>query len=443
MTGGTVKALLLLCTLVFSLALAERAFAADPPQVKIGGEVRMRGYYLNNFLDFADSNNADEWSLFRVRTRVFVSAVLDNGVSAYVRIANQNYGEGVTALPSDGDKWEEENKSNKFFVDAAYIDVKDLFGLPLDVQFGRQNLMYGSGWVILDGQSQYGSTSTYLDGVRFVWKVRSDVALDALYFKDEERKRDNTTPDDITLLGFYLTSKYPLPTGQQELYVLNRRDELIGKEIYMAGARLSNTYESGLDYSAEGAWQTGKLKRKIDQNAYGLKLDLGFRFKEVPSSPRVYGEFVRLTGDDYGSSDTNEAWDVFYGGWPQYGDLLVWKYVNVGAGNAIAIYDPHYNAGSTVGAEAVYSNFDLFTAGIDITPLEALKAGFSYSKLIADETITGADDDIGDYYQLTAEYRYSKHLVFGMYAAIIDPGAAFAGRSDRASEAFWDVTLGF
>ena len=168
------------------------------------------------------------------------------------------------------------------------------------------------------------------------------------------------------------------------------------------------------------------------------------RAAQVLGHVRRFSEaFVRLTGDDYGSSDTNEAWDVFYGGWPQYGDLLVWKYINVGPGNAIAMYDPHYNAGSTVGAEAVYSNFNLITAGIDIKLLEALKAAFSYSKLIADETIAGADDDIGDYYQLTAEYRYSKHLVFGMYAATIDPGAAFAGRSDRASEAFWDVTLSF
>ncbi len=433
----------LLCTLAIVLALRGAALAADAPEIKVGGEVRMRGYYLNNFLDFADSNNADEWSIFRIRTRVFVSASLDNGVSAYVRLGNQNYGEGVAGLPSDGDKWEEENKSNKFFVDAAYIDVKGLFGLPLDVQFGRQNLMYGSGWVILDGQSQYGSTSAYLDGVKLVWRLRSDVALDALYFKDEEKKRDDTTPDDITLLGFYLTSKYPLPTGQQEFYFLNRRDDLIGKEIYMAGARLSNAYAFGLDYSAEAAWQTGKFKHKIDQSAYGMKLDMGYRFNAAPASPRLYGEFVRLTGDDYGSTDTNESWDVFYGGWPQYGDLLVWKYINVGSGNSISIYDPNYNAGSTVGAEAVYSNFDLFTAGIEIKPLELLKAGFSYSRLIADETTPGADDDIGDYYQLTAEYRYSTHLTFGMYAAIIDPGNAFGGLSDPASEAFWDVTLNF
>ena len=419
------------------------AYAVDPPQLKIGGEVRMRGYYLNNFSDFDDSIRRDEWSVFRLRTRVFVSAAMDNGVSAYVRIANQHYSEGVTAQPSDGDKWEEENKSNKLFVDAAYIDVKGLFGLPLDLQAGRQNLMYGSGWVIADGQSQYGSTSTYIDGIRFIWRMGTNVSLDALYFKDEEKKRDATTPDDITFAGLYLTSKAPLPIGQQEVYVLGRFDQLIRKEIYMAGGRLSNRYESGVDYSAEGAWQTGKARPKVDHNAYGLKIDLGFTFKNAAATPRVYGGFVRLTGDDYGTADENEAWDVFYGGWPQYGDLLAWKYVNAGPDNAISIYDPNYNQLSTVAAEAVYSNFNLYTAGLEARPIEALKTGFSYTKMIADETIDEIDHDLGDYYQLVAEYRYSQHLTFGLYAALIDPGDAFVGRSDPASEAFWDFTLSF
>jgi hypothetical protein len=419
------------------------AHAVDPPQVKVGAEVRLRGYYLDNFLDFDDAGSRDEWSVFRLRTRVYVSAAMENGVSAYVRIGNQNFSEGVTAVPSaDGDRWEEENKSNKFFVDAAYIDVKDMFGLPLELLAGRQNLMYGSGWIIADGQSQYGSTSTYIDGIKLVWRMGTNVALDALYFKDEEKKRDETTPDDITLAGFYLTSRAPLPIGQQEVYFLGRFDQTIRKEVYMAGARLSNRFESGIDYSAEGAWQTGKARPNVDQNAYGLKIDLGYTI-ETAATPRLYGGFVRLTGDDSSTEDEFEGWDVFYGGWPQFGDLLAWRYVNAGADNAISIYDPGYNALSTVPGEAVYSNFDMYTAGIEIRPVAALKAGFSYSKMIAGRTIDGIDTGLGDYYQLTADYRYSPHLTFALYTALIDPGEAFVGRHDPAGEAFWEVNLSF
>jgi hypothetical protein len=282
-----------------------------------------------------------------------------------------------------------------------------------------------------------------MDGVRTVWRLREDTAIDALYFKDEEKRRDNAVPDDITLTGLYLTSTATLPAGKQELYALGRVDEFIGKEIYMFGARLSNAYDLGIDYSAEGAWQTGNFSVGIDQSAWGLKLDLGFKLKDVAASPRLSGGFVRLTGNDYETPGKNEAWDVFYGGWPQYGDLLAWKYINVGADNAIAIYDPGYALGSTVGAEAVYSNFNMLTGSIDVWPLSGLKAGVSYSKLVADHTAGGADTEIGDYYQLTAEYRYSKHLTFGLYAALIDPGAAFGGRNDPAAEAFWDITLSF
>jgi hypothetical protein len=418
--------------------------AVDPPEVKVGGEVRMRGYYLNNFRDFDDSNKRDEWNVLRLRTRVFVSAAMDRGVSVYIRIGSQHYSEGVTAaVPADGDRWEEENKSNKFFVDAAYVDAAGLFGLPLDLRAGRQNLVYGSGWVIFDGQSQYGSTSTYLDGVKLAWRIRRDVALDALYFKDEERSRDNAAPDDITLTGMYLTSSLELPVGNQEFYALGRQDESIGKEIYMFGARFSNAYEPGFDYSAEGAAQTGKFKQGIDQSAYGAKIDVGFKFKDVAAAPRLFAAIVRLTGDDEGTPGTNEAWDVFYGGWPQYGDLLAWKYINAGPDNSIAIYDPGYNAGSTVGGEALYSNFDMVTAGVNVWPAEGLKTSASYSRISANRTFGGADKDIGDYYQVTAEYRYTDHLKFGMYAARIDPGAAFGALNDPASEAFWEIMLNF
>ena len=436
-------AILAALEIAFQAALHAPAFAADPPQLKIGADVRLRGYYLDNFLDFDDAQRSDEWSVFRLRTRVYVSAAMENGVSAYVRIGNQHFSEGVTAVPSaEGDRWEEENKSNKFFVDAAYIDVKDLFGLPLELVAGRQNLMYGSGWVIADGQSQYGSTSTYIDGLKLVWKMGANVALDALYFKDEEKKRDSVAPDDITFGGFYLTSKAPLPMGQQEVYLLGRFDQTIRKEIYMAGARLSNRYESGIDYSAEGAWQTGKARAKVEENAYGLKIDLGYTFKTA-GSPRLYGGFVRLTGDDYGTTDEFEGWDVFYGGWPQYGDLLAWRYINLGAGNSISIYDPNYNALSTVAGEAVYSNFNMYTAGLELRSAGGFKTGFSYSRMIADETTDGIGTGLGDYYQLTAEYRYTQHLTFGLYAALIDPGDAFVGRSDPASEAFWEINVSF
>lgn len=426
------------------LAFAGAASAMDAPEVKIGGEVRMRGYYLDNFLDFDGANKRDEWNVLRIRTRVFVRASLEKSVTAYIRIANQHFSEGVTAaVPSDGDKWEEENKSNKFFVDAAYVDVRDLFGLPVDFQAGRQNLMYGSGWVIFDGQSQFGSTSAYMDGVRTVWRPRDDIAFDGLYFKDEEKRRDNTAPDDITLTGLYFTSTVRLPVGKQEIYALGRKDELIGKEIFMFGARFSREYELGIDYSAEGAWQTGKFTQGVDQAAWGLKIDAGFKWKDAAATPRLFGGFVLLTGNDYDTPSKNEAWDVYYGGWPQYGDLLAWKYINVGADNAIAIYDPGYAAGSTVGGEAVYSNFNMLTGGLDLWPLSGLKTSVSYSRVTADQTFGGADREIGDYYQATAEYRYSKHLTFGIYAALIDPGAAFGGKSDEASEAFWDITLNF
>jgi hypothetical protein len=399
----------------------------------------MRGYYLNNMWDFDDSNNWDNWTTFRQRTRIFFSVNVDENIKAYIRFGNQNFGEGVTY---DG-QWESDNRSNKFFVDAAYVDVQNVFDKPIDLRFGRQAAMYGSGWVLFDGQSQFASTSIYFDGIKLAWRVREDMILDALYLKEKEKVRSNVSPDDITMAGLYFTADYANPIGRQEVYALNRHDELIGKDIYMLGARLSRTYGIGFDYQAEGAWQLGKFKTGVDQDAYGFKLDAGFRLNRTPARPRVSGQFVRLTGDHSCTADKNEAWDVFYGGWPQYGDLMVWKYVNVGSDNSIAIYDPNYNAGSTVGGEAVYSNFNMFGGGIGIQPTQSLTARLTYSKILVDRYSAGSSDDFGDYYQFFGKYRYSEHISVAVYAAMIDPGAAFADRSDPATETFWEVDLDF
>ncbi len=61
---------------------------------------------------------------------------------------------------------EGDNRDNKIFLDNAYIEARNMFNLPVDLTLGRQNLIYGSGFVILDGQSQFASTSIYFDGVK-------------------------------------------------------------------------------------------------------------------------------------------------------------------------------------------------------------------------------------------------------------------------------------
>ena len=189
------------------------ANAIDLSKIKIGGELRMRGYELRNVWDFNMKNYMDSWNVFRHRTNLFVSAELDKNIIGYIKIANQNFGEGVTQEKN----WEEDNKSNKIFIDNAYININKIFNLPVNIRLGRQNLIYGSGFVLFDGQSQLASTSIYFDGIKIGWNISEKMNIDVLYFKDQENNRNNKVNDDITLSGAYLTSNYSAFIKKQEL----------------------------------------------------------------------------------------------------------------------------------------------------------------------------------------------------------------------------------
>ncbi|MBC2713969.1 MAG: alginate export family protein [Desulfobacteraceae bacterium] len=440
------KKLLILFLVLF---LGTPAIAADwTDNLEMGGDVRFRWYKLNNIWDFDDTNNFDNWETFRLRTRIFAKAKVSDDISGFVRLANQTYGNGVSDA---GD-----NASNKVFVDNAYITVDNFFGSNFKFQAGRMNLMYGSGFVLFDGNSQFASTSLYFDGVKLAIPLGDKMVLDALYFIDEENKRANNPDNDITLGGAYLTAHCPVmgsDKGQQEIYALNRRDEFLSKEIWMFGLRLSDKFENGLDYSGEVAYQVGDWndRENIDQEALGYKLDAGFTLKDAPMSPRIFCGYMSLDGDDP-DTEENERWDVFYGGWPQFGDLLAWKYVNLpGTANAITDYDPNWAEGSTNIGEAVYSNISMGSVGIGAKLTSNLSAKFTYGLLTVDEPDyidpdTGLkvknDDDFGDYYQLQAKYGYSKNLSFAMYIASIDPGDAFK-TDDDAFEFFVETNLKF
>ncbi|HET98461.1 MAG TPA: hypothetical protein ENN98_07195, partial [Desulfurivibrio alkaliphilus] len=241
------------------------ATAAWLQNMTMGGEVIFRGYTLRNTWSFDDNVKDDDRDAFRLKGSLWSNYQATDDVNVRIQLTNQSWGEGAGV----GD-----NKDNKVFLDNAYINVNNLLGLPLEATLGRQNVIYGSGFVILDGQSQYGSTSIYFDGVKLRWRIAEQLTLDGLYLKDRENRPGHATKDDITLSGLYfINQECPLTGMRQEFYLLNREDEDLGKDIWMYGARFSNRLAMGIDYSLEGAIQKGDAgwdkdtNRSIDQDA--------------------------------------------------------------------------------------------------------------------------------------------------------------------------------
>lgn len=431
-------------------------------KISLGGQVRFRGYNIQNVWDFNDDTDSDNRDLFRLKGSLKATVKATDDVTAVVQVTNQNWGEGSSynaAAPQAGDS-AMDNNSSKVFLDNAYIEARNLFDLPVDMTFGRMNLFYGSGFVIGDGQSQFTSGSVYFDGVKLRFHLTDKMTLDGLYMKDQENNTQNdvipgTDPlittgghgDDITLAGAYFTATGCPIVGQTELYILNRNDEGNYKNIWMFGGRVANKMDNGIDYSLEAALQKGDAGNGMtgdvqDQDAWATKLEAGYTFKNVSMTPRLHAGYAFMSGDDQDTDGDYEGWDGYYGGFPQFGDLLAWTYASFSG--SISQADPSFGAQSTVFGEDVYSNLQIMTIGASANLMQKLSGSFSYSNLTFDEAKFGLDDDLGDYYQATLKYQYNKQLSFMLYGALLAPGDAFDElHNDNATEVYWETDFKF
>ena len=165
--------------IVLMLLLAMPVYALNIPlgedsdvKFDIGGDVRLRYYDFENFWSFDDDSRFDDFETFRLRTRIFTKVSLTDNVSGFVRLGNQTYGENIGNIGKNND--------DNVFVDNAYIDIQNFFGLPVSLRVGRQNLMYGTGFVLFDGESEAASTTIFFDAVKLSWKISDNLNVDQI-----------------------------------------------------------------------------------------------------------------------------------------------------------------------------------------------------------------------------------------------------------------------
>ena len=138
-----------------------------PPTFEFGFEQRVRNEDWNNILDFSDKAN-DEREQMRYRTRAWVSVPLSSNVSFFVgadQETNQKLGQ-----PN--------NHFDEVVFESAYIDIKKLFVKGLSLRVGRQNLMRGEGFLLMDGTPGDGSRSLYDNAIDLAYsRKKSKVEL--------------------------------------------------------------------------------------------------------------------------------------------------------------------------------------------------------------------------------------------------------------------------
>ncbi len=288
----------------------------------------------------------------------------------------------------------------------GYIEANEMFGYPVRGRIGRQEMIYGKGF--LAGDRPSGVTSLSFDAIRLTY-AENDFTVDAWCSKLAENSPAEED-GDIDFYGVYGTYKgiehlsaslywmyvrdaeeqhdtrlNPLDEWTEDLFDLDDYDPT---QMHTVGVRLWGDC-SGFDYDLEAAYQFGvadtlgarfPLERiygvygddDTEYDAWAADLEVGYTFG-VKWSPRVY-----IGGAYFGGEDNR--------------DVDAWQWLNpfsrsqasVSFNRLFAQVSSKYSF--IVDGGQVLSNFSDLRLGLDFQPTEKLDLTFELEKFWVNET---------------------------------------------------------
>ncbi len=447
-----------LLAIVFALIMG-LAWTLPSLAVEFSGQYRLRGEYRDN-ADFTD-DTVDGRAFYGQRIRLTAKANPTDDVKVKVTIQDtREWGEFSNVGPAatnGGPRLTEVNSSAsehnyELDIHEGWLQIDNIFGSPLAVRVGRQELVYGDQRLI--GAFGWSNNGRSFDAMKFMY--RSDAFdVDAWTSKVVERGTNN----DQDFYGVYATVK-TIPNHTLDLYVLllndgsgqatfNNTGTIAGvndTNLWTYGFRLKGS-TSGVDYTIEVPFQTGDMEvtggSDYDISAYAYAINVGYTIPGAPMGLRIGGQYIFASGDD-NSSDTDI--DTFSNLYPTnhmhygYADQQGWRNVKAWNLNAIAQVTPKtsvkldywdfaldeeadcwYGAGNWMnsacaGVRNANANWDdKVGSEVDITVKHkynsAVAFQFGYSRFFAGDRLddalgTGVDADDMDwaYFQVLGNY---------------------------------------
>ena len=312
-------------------------------QVSIGGEVRIRGHVWENVFNDALPSGAvppvlrwpgsqlpgraigdvvggpcvysyRDWddagsnlSSVAQRTAIHVQADFTQEVTTFIeldayRVFGQdfrsNYVTGVDGLNlGDGD----------VDVYQAYVEARDLWGLPLQLRVGRQELNIGGGWLLGNGDALSEFTMLSFDAIRLTY-TQDRFSLDAFWSKLGENSGIEQD-GDVDFSGVYARYAFS-PAFNLDAYWFLLRDGRAGTlgdcgctdEVRPADAAV--LLLSDVDYDPTYLNTVG-VRGAGEQGAWDYEVELAYQFGPADQLGSLFRR--RLVGDDEARFDAFAA----------------------------------------------------------------------------------------------------------------------------------------
>ncbi|HOH49176.1 MAG TPA: alginate export family protein [Candidatus Hydrogenedentes bacterium] len=295
----TLKALVIVALLASMGGMA----VAELQNVEIGGKLRIRGNWF--YMDDSDASTA----FVEQRNLLNVKADFTDDVSAFVEFDNYNvWGEDFRSLYLTGADGRGAGDVDMY---QAYIDAKNMWGTPLSMRVGRQELVFGNEFLFGNNDTNAFFTGLSYDALRLSFN-NDVVAIDAVAAKLAEGLGD-LGKDDVDLYGLYASYIGIEDVVLDAYWMWIRDDEVtVGENIdlHTVGLRGAGTL-GAFDFDANAAYQFGELDNQTtgclfgykfgsedrDWDAWGVDVRAGYTF-DMGWQPRVFANFAWYEGDD-------------------------------------------------------------------------------------------------------------------------------------------------
>ncbi|MEI7733343.1 MAG: alginate export family protein [Verrucomicrobiota bacterium] len=444
-----------------------------------GGDIRVREEYLDSVTTMGNANaprSLQNW--VRFRGRVFATVAPFEPVSVNMRLTTEpRYYIAETTVGNRmfsnrrGMDWTEG------VIDNLNLKVTNLFEGPVTLTLGRQDIMLGDGWLVMDGTPLDGSRTTFFDAARMTIDMPDDnLSLDLMYIDlgamnnrvmpviNARSDRALTDQNERGLIA-YATFK-PKKELEVNAYFMYKHDQRVYEDrvytpytgyqtargdngdIYTLGGRVVHDATEHVRVSVEGAYQFGRKQETgtpmgarsntLFGNNYhsisacGLNSRISYLVKDKMNNV-VYLAYEYESGDDP-STSKDEQFDPMWGRWPRWSEMYIYSYPNETK-------------------VAFCSNVHRVGPGWTISPNKYLDFVVNYNLLYADQAVpTRASvastsfsrhgHDRGQYLQAIMKAKFNKHLVGHLWAEVIWPGNFYSFK-EQMTFLRWEVMASF
>lgn len=332
-------------------------------------------------------------------------------------------------IPSDTDF-----DLHEVFVDNLFFKWNKPFDLPLELSLGRQNMMLGEGFVVMDGHPLDGSRSIYFNALRadlkftdkneliffYAYQPRKDTWLPIL--NDQEQPLIEQPEEGIGLYYHNSSKKtdYDIYFIRKNIYSI--KSIPVDSSINTVGARLKFPIINTFSLSAEGAVQSGSYG-DYSRNAFGgyYHLDYISDFHFPGPSLITFGG-IFLSGDNPITSKI-EGWDPLFSRWPKWSEAYIYTLI------------PEYN-----GKVAYWSNLASIYAVLRFNVSPKINLNVTYHHLTApkvqETNMTfpgGTGKNRGDLFITRLNIRLSKKITGHVHLENFYPGNYYWAEADSYS----------